>query len=110
MGQVSITIRGRQYQIACDDGQEANVARLGKYLDQQAEQVQKSAKNTFSDALLLVMVGLLVADELSDASAEAQAQAQIQAAARAKADQEIAAAINALAEKVEEVAARVEAT
>ncbi len=110
MGQVSITIRGRQYQIACDDGQEANVARLGKYLDQQAEQVQKSAKNTFSDALLLVMVGLLVADELSDASAEAHAQAQIQAAARAKADQEIAAAITALAERVEEVAAVVEAT
>ena len=34
MGQVSITIRGRQYQIACDDGQEAHVARLGRYLDQ----------------------------------------------------------------------------
>lgn len=110
MGQVSITIRGRQYQIACDDGQEAHVARLGKYLDQQAEQIQKTTKNTFSDTLLLVMVGLLVADELSDATTDAQAAQQAQAAARAKADQEIAAAISALAQRVEDIAAKVEAT
>lgn len=108
MGQVSITIRGRQYQIACDDGQEAHVARLGKYLDQQAEQVQKTTKNTFSDTLLLVMVGLLIADELSDVTADAQAAAQTQAAARAKSDQDVAAAIAALAQRVEDVAAKVE--
>ncbi|MBM3515949.1 MAG: cell division protein ZapA [Alphaproteobacteria bacterium] len=108
MGHVSITIRGRQYQIACDDGQEAHVARLGKYLDQQAEQVQKTTKNTFSDSLLLVMIGLLIADELSDASADARAAQQTQAAARAKADQEIAAAISALAQRVEDIAAKVE--
>jgi cell division protein ZapA len=108
VGQVSITIRGRQYQIACDDGQEAHVARLGRYLDQQAEQVQKTTKNTFSDALLLVMVGLLVADELSDATADAERSVKAQAAARSKADTDIAAAISSLAQRVEAVAAQVE--
>ena len=60
MGQVSITIRGRQYQIACDDGQEAHLARLGRYLDEQSQQL---AVNTGSvnDTMMMVMVALTVA-------------------------------------------------
>ena len=108
MGQVSITIRGRHYQIACDDGQEAHIARLGRYLDQQAEQVAATAKNTVSDALLLVMVGLLVADELSDATAAAERATEQAAAAKINADREVAAAISALAERIEDIAGRVE--
>src|SRR5581483_10187482 len=70
MGQVSITIRGRAYQIACDDGQEAHLARLGRYLDQRAEQIASSSRTSVGDALLLVMTALVVADELSDTIAE----------------------------------------
>ena len=39
MAQVSITLRGRSYQIACDDGQEAHLSRLGRYLDDRATQL-----------------------------------------------------------------------
>ena len=38
MAQVSINIRGRAYQVACDDGQEAHLARLGRYLDERVRE------------------------------------------------------------------------
>ncbi|MCB2108201.1 MAG: cell division protein ZapA [Rhodobacteraceae bacterium] len=109
MGQVSITIRGRQYQIACDDGQEAHLSRLGRYLDQQATQLAGQVGNV-SDALLMVMVGLVVADELSEATAKLQTAASSEAESRAKAEQETANAINTLAERIEAVAERLEGT
>ena len=108
MGQVTVTIRGRHYQISCDDGQERHIAGLGRYLDQQAEQVAATAKNTVSDALLLVMVGLLVADELNDANAAAAQKTETTNAAKTKSERDLASALNALAERIEEVAARVE--
>ena len=69
MGQVTITIHGRQYDISCDDGQEAHLSRLGKYLDQKANQLA-GATGPVSDTLLLVMTALLIADELSDVFGE----------------------------------------
>ena len=33
MVQVTVTINGRDYQVACDDGQEAHLTRLGSYVD-----------------------------------------------------------------------------
>ena len=105
MAQVSITIRGRQYQIACDDGQEAHLARLGRYLDERAAQLV-AATGSISEPLLLVMVGLVVADELADTAAEVDAAT---AAAAARTEPAIAEAINALAARVEVVAARLEA-
>ena len=108
MGQVAITIRGRSYQIACDDGQEAHLARLGRYLDQRAEQL---AVGGISDALLLVMVSLVVADELSDALAELESLRNAGGAtARAAAEAETVAAIDTVAERIERIAARLAAT
>ena len=110
MGQVSINIRGRQYQIACDDGQEAHLARLGRYLDQRGEQVASTA-GSVSDALLLVMVSLMVADELADMSAEMDslnatgAAAAEQRTAREEAEKEAAQVIDGLAARIERIAA-----
>ena len=107
MAQVAITIRGRQYQIACDDGQEAHLARLGRYLDERAADLV-AATGSISEPLLLVMVGLVVADELADAAAEIET---LTAAARHGAsDAGLATAIDTVTARVEEVAARLEAT
>jgi cell division protein ZapA len=109
LGQVSINIRGRQYLIACDDGQEAHLARLGRYLDQRAEHVAASA-GSVNDALLLVMVGLMVADELADTSAELESLNGGGVAAREEAEKDAAKAMNKLAERIERIAARLEGT
>jgi cell division protein ZapA len=107
MGQVSINIRGRNYQIACDDGQEAHLARLGRYLDQQAEHLLSSSGN-INDNLLVVMVALMVADELSEATTKLESSDAAGRAVREKADGETAAALTALAKRLESVAAALE--
>jgi cell division protein ZapA len=63
MGQVQITVNGRQYYVACDEGQEQHVARLGRYLDQKVGGLVRSLGQV-GDARLVVMAGLLIADEL----------------------------------------------
>lgn len=111
MGQVAITIRGRNYSIACDDGQEAHLARLGRYLDQRAEQLATSTNSPVGDPLLLVMVALVVADELTDTVAEVETlRAASGKEAKAKADAEMADALKALAGRIEHIAANLEGT
>jgi cell division protein ZapA len=65
MGSVQVTINGRNYSVACDDGQEAHVARLGSYLDQKVGQLVKGVGQV-GDARLLVMASLMITDELVD--------------------------------------------
>ena len=65
MGSVQVTVNGRSYSVACDDGQEAHVARLGSYLEQKVGQLVK-AVGQVGDARLLVMASLMITDELVD--------------------------------------------
>jgi len=69
VAQVTITIAERNYHISCDDGQEAQIGRLGRYLDQRARELT-AAIGPVSENLLLAMVGLLVADELAETYGE----------------------------------------
>ena len=39
MAQVEVKINGRNYQIACDDGQEAYLAQLGEYIDKRVQEL-----------------------------------------------------------------------
>ena len=65
MAQVDVTINGRNYQIACDDGQEAHLAQLGEYVDRRVKELV-AAVGQVGDSRLLVMVALLIADELAE--------------------------------------------
>ena len=69
MGQVDITINGRTYQIACDDGQEEHLTELGEYVDKRVKELV-AAVGQVGDSRLLVMVSLLIADELSETYAD----------------------------------------
>ncbi|MBL8644867.1 MAG: cell division protein ZapA [Rhodospirillaceae bacterium] len=109
MGQVSISIRGRQYQIACDDGQEAHLARLGRYLDQQAEQLISQA-GSINEPLMMVMVALTIADELTDANAKIESLTADSRAAQEKIDSGTSAVLTGLAKRIEDIAAALERT
>ena len=65
MGSVQVTVNGRNYSVACDEGQEAHVVRLGSYLEQKVGQLVK-AVGQVGDARLLVMASLMITDELVD--------------------------------------------
>jgi len=108
MAQVSVTIRGRSYQIACEDGQEEHLARLGQYLDEQAMKLLEET-GPVSDSMLLVMVSLLVADELSDATGELDNfRRSGRGEARIEAEEGVVTAIDALVSRVESIAERLE--
>ncbi|HEX6978047.1 MAG TPA: cell division protein ZapA [Alphaproteobacteria bacterium] len=65
MAEMTVTINGRAYQVACEDGQEAHLQRLATYIDQRVADLVKDVGQV-GDARLLVMVSLLIADELAD--------------------------------------------
>jgi cell division protein ZapA len=66
MPQVAVTINGRNYQIACDEGQEEHLSRLASYVDDRVQELV-AAVGQVGDTRLLVMTSLLVADDLSEA-------------------------------------------
>lgn len=71
MSQVNVTINGRQFRMACADGEEAHLRQLAKELDDRIT----SLRNQFGeigDARLTVMAALMVADELAEAVKKVQ--------------------------------------
>lgn len=117
MAQVAITINGRNYDIACDDGQEEHLARLGLYLDQKVAELVGNVGQV-GDARLMVMAGLLIADELADAYDELAEvkEAQDDGAPRSEKDGEddpertgaVQQSLERLTRRIENVAARLE--
>ncbi|WP_119168610.1 cell division protein ZapA [Algihabitans albus] len=67
MAQVTITINGRPYQIGCEDGQEPHLLGLANYVDGRMRDLSASVGQV-GEARLLVMMSLLIADELAEAS------------------------------------------
>jgi len=109
MAQVSVTINGQNYQVICDDGQEAHLSRLGGYVDKRAGELV-AAVGKVDDARLLVMVSLLLADELSDAYSELDVarSADVGVAAMMSAEESLSANMEDLAIRIENIAERLE--
>ena len=112
MGQVAITIKGSNYQIACDEGQEERLTRLGAYVDERTTELVRSVGDV-GDMRLMVMTSLLVTDKLFDAIAEieklrAEAAQSKQSAPPAKTDESLSPLIDAVAERIEDIAANLE--
>lgn len=105
MAEVVVSINKRSYSVACDDGQEPHLRKLAASLDKRVEQLVEQM-GQIGDQRLLLMAGLLLADEMDEL--EAQLQAANAALAQEPARHE-AAGIAALAERVESLAARIEA-
>lgn len=107
MAQVNIYINGRNYEIACDDGEEDRVQKLGQYVaDKFSELVARMGQ--VGDARLLVMTALLIADELSDTHAKLESNGA-GPDSRADADQAAAAeGIAILAKRIENIASGLE--
>ena len=69
MGQVTVTINGRGYTVGCDNGQEDHIAELAGYLDHHIGQL-KEGVGPVGDMRLLLLAGIMVADELSETVAK----------------------------------------
>lgn len=108
MAQVTVVINERKYNVACDDGQEAHLSRLGGYIDRRVGELV-AAVGQIGDAKLLVMVSLLLADELSDTYAEMETMRGGKGAAQAaKTEERLARNLEKCAERIDSIAERLE--
>ena len=119
MTQVSVTINGRQFRMACEDGQEGHLMSLARELDSRIGAL-RSKFGEIGDTRLTVMAAITVADELAEAAARikrleeeiaALQSAQVATSDRDKAAQAaIALALGAAAERVESITKRLNQT
>lgn len=66
MGQVTVSINERLYNVACGDGEEEHLRELAAYLNGHVSNLANEVGQV-GDTRLLLMAGLVVADELSEA-------------------------------------------
>jgi cell division protein ZapA len=66
MAQVSVTINGRQFRMACEDGQEGHLVELARELDSRINGL-RAKFGEIGDTRLTVMAAITVADELAEA-------------------------------------------
>jgi cell division protein ZapA len=115
MSQVSVTINGRQFRMACEDGQEGHLMNLARDLDTRIDGLRKKF-GEIGDTRLTVMAALTIADSLAETAARirrledelaALQNARVEAlnldqAARSA----ITAALTAAAERIESITAK----
>lgn len=65
MAQVTVTIDGKAYRMACEEGQEDHLTELATRFDQYVGHL-KSQFGEIGDLRLTVMAGIMVMDELSE--------------------------------------------
>jgi cell division protein ZapA len=110
MSHINVTINGRQYRMACEEGQETRLLRLAESLEARVESL-RGKFGEIGDARLTVMAAITVCDELLDASGrirnleeelESLRDVRVAAADRAKATQTaVANALNSAADRIE---------
>jgi cell division protein ZapA len=110
MSHINVTINGRQYRMACEEGQEVQLLKLAEGFESRIQDL-RGKFGEIGDARLTVMAALTVCDELLDASSrirsleeELEALRDVRAAAadRARATQSaVAKALNSAAERIE---------
>jgi cell division protein ZapA len=105
LAQVTITINGRDYDVACDDGEEERLIKLGATLNDRIKKII-TVSGQIDDSRLLVMAALLLADELSDVYSELD---EVRASdALANSDETISLNIEEATKRIEIIAERIE--
>ncbi|HVY20996.1 MAG TPA: cell division protein ZapA [Bauldia sp.] len=115
MAQVNVTISGKTYRMACDDGEEAHLTSLAERLNRSVEQL-RARFGEIGDQRLTVMAAITLADQQAETERKLKAaEAEIAALEDAHADlagrqqaveANVAGSISSIAERLEEIVAR----
>ena len=110
MSHINVTINGRQYRMACEEGQEVRLLKLAENLETRIQSL-RGKFGEIGDARLTVMAALTACDELIDAGNRVRTlEAEVNelrdfrnaAAERARMTQTaVVNALNAAAERIE---------
>ena len=109
---VSVTINGQNYPMACQPGEEDHIRVLAARLDETSKQIA-AAGGSINESRLLVMVGLIMADrlhELENGAASVPTDNKTDASGISEEDSDkLAASIEALATRMEQLASQLKA-
>lgn len=106
MAEISITINGRNYGIACDDGQEKRVQELARFVDGRLKEIARAGAAT-NESHLLVLTSIILADEIADMKAQGIPMSHQPAVGVAMSEEEegaIVSAIDLLAARIDAIA------
>ena len=116
MSQVTVTIDGKAYRMACDEGQEAHLTELAGSFDRYVGHL-KTQFGEIGDLRLTVMAGIMVMDELSEANRKlAEVQSELEsvtkardsmAASAGRSDETLVQALGELTEQVNQIASKI---
>lgn len=101
MAEVTLSIGGYQYKLACRDGEEAHLQKLGEMVNAKAAEARNAVGNA-SEVRQLLLSALLFADEALEGN-PARAPVQVPTI-----PVQLTAALEKLADRVELIATRVE--
>ena len=112
MAQVTVKINGYTYDVGCEDGQEAHLQAMAVQVDQRIDSIKALGGNS-GEVRLLLLAGLLLADEIHDIRIEMDALRKAagrpsRAPGRAEADAEMGKRLGKLAVRAEQIAATLE--
>ncbi len=113
MAHVTVTIDGKQFRMACEDGQERHLEQLAFELDTRIRMVRESF-GEIGDLRLTVMAALMVTDELFEerrkgedlrqlAEQDRQSRQNVQEATLQR-DNAIAASLDGLTQRIDRIA------
>lgn len=106
MPRVTVTVNGRVYDLACDDGEEAHVIELARQVDERIARLV-STLGQAGESRLLLLASLLMTHELT----EARKNASSPSSSRMADDQgALLNGIETLIDRMEAIAARLEAS
>ncbi len=117
MAQVNLTVNGRIYRMACEDGEEDHVTELGERFDEAIKEL-RGVLGEIGDQRLMVMAGILMTDRLGDAEQRLKrAEQEVQSVKDSRADtamrvegleQNFAESFNRAATRIERIAERLQ--
>lgn len=111
MAEVNLNIRGKNYPIVCDDGQEQHIQNLAQYIDSQVGEIAASGAAD-NDNHMLVLTALIMADKIHEQQGQLEAAEQILSEAGKELpsssvdEKAVAEAISSLASRISLVAGR----
>jgi cell division protein ZapA len=113
---VDVSINGRLYGVACDEGQQPRVRELAAMVDERVKRLSSGGPvGAIGETHILVLAGLLLADELSESRAALENEERLAAARHAMGQQQpqqdedlLVVTIDHLADRIGDIAERLD--
>jgi cell division protein ZapA len=109
MSRVEISLNGRPYAVACEDGQEVRLREIAGYVDAKMKALA-AAKPTAAETQILVLTMLTMADQIFDLRSELAKTRTGASTADNAVEERFALAIESLAKRVNLVAKKLATT